>query len=211
MMLLFSRMAFFFALLIAAREVVAADSAVRLCPHRNSANYYFPKGEFRSINANLDQFVREWYSNHLKAMSESSLSCGQFGENEIYRFTWLRTFHHPIAIRITHTSEQTILEAVELSGAGGYKPGQIFRRTKKQLSSSQWEDLLSAIYKATFWNVSASEPSGGLDGARWVFEGRRGLIYRVVDRWSPDDGEFRRLGLTFLDLAQWSVPDKELY
>jgi len=58
---------------------------------------YFPVGTFGPLNSDL--FVREWYSKHLVAMEEPSLSCGVLEDTETYRFLWLRTFHNPVAVR----------------------------------------------------------------------------------------------------------------
>lgn len=45
-----------------------------------------------------DDFVRGWYSSHLRSMAEPSLSCGAIEDS--YRFVWLRSFHSPVAVRM---------------------------------------------------------------------------------------------------------------
>ncbi len=151
----------------------------------------------------MDLFVRRWYSNHLRAMSEPALSCGSGGNQDVYRFTWLRTFHHPIAVRVTHSDGGTVLEAVELGGAGGYEPGKVIRQIRKPLSPREWEALADRIEKAEFWQQPSHDAAGdsGRDGAQWIVEGRHAHTYHVVDRWSPSEGAYRALGLRFIELS----------
>ena len=67
----------------------------------DSTKFYFPIEPMRdkSFLLGIDSFVNTWYSKHLFVMREP-LIYGDKSKNEVYRFTWLRTFHNPIAIRI---------------------------------------------------------------------------------------------------------------
>jgi hypothetical protein len=47
----------------------------------------------------LDTFINQWYSKMLFALGEPVVS-NYHGDKEIYRFTWLRTFHHPVSVRL---------------------------------------------------------------------------------------------------------------
>ena len=78
---------------------------------------HFPRGELDPNSTELDSFRSEWYSSHLRAMSEPILAAPT--TTRTYRFTWLRSFHHPIAIRIVSGPGQPKVIAVELNGAGG--------------------------------------------------------------------------------------------
>lgn len=202
---------FVFILLLTAFEATAFDGQIKPCADRNSNEYFFPKSAFSTREGHDDQFTRAWYTKHLRAMSEPSLSCGLAHEEEIYRFTWLRTFRHPISVRITRTKNQIKLEAKELSGAGGYEPGKILRKTNRILTTGQWQEVLSSVEKANFWNDQPEVTSIGLDGAQWIYEARRGTTYRVIERWTPEDKNYRNLGLTMIKLAEWSIPEEEIY
>lgn len=172
------------------------------CPPLAADNYFFPdpSDPFFSLAVSLDSFFRQWYSEHLRAMSEPSLSCGKSGDREIYRFLWLRTFHHPIAVRIARSENGGQLSAIVLSGAGGYKPGSILKQVHKSLSPDQWEELIDEIKASEYWFQSSVEIGGlGCDGAQWIIEARRGQTYHVVDRWAGGENYF--LGLLFLELA----------
>ena len=67
----------------------------------DSATFYFKtKTNWQDTTQNaLDSFVNQWYSKTLFKMEEPVLSSYK-GDKEIYRFTWLRTFHHPVAVRL---------------------------------------------------------------------------------------------------------------
>src|SRR3954467_6279291 len=107
----------------------AADSGSveiyrRDCNDTAADTFFFPPGALgdRSPRFDGDQFARNWYSQHLRAMSEPSLSCKE-PVGTTYRFLWLRTWGAPIAVRVEKTAKGVALNAVELDGAGGYEPG----------------------------------------------------------------------------------------
>lgn len=183
------------------------------CPTPNEKDYFFPQGLLHSARADLDDFVRAWYSGSLRVMKEPSLSCGKIADSQVYRFLWLRTFHRPISIRITHSKNSTALVAVELTGVGGYEPGSIARRIEKTVTTAEWKRLETVLSRTTFWNMPPRPPELelGFDGAQWIIEGRRPGQYHVVDRWTPKKGSYRDAGLYFLRLSGLSVPEQELY
>lgn len=127
-----------------------------------------------------------------------------------YRFTWLRTDHHPVSIRIACANGKAHLVAVELDGAGGYGPGSIFRREDIALSASQFADVDHFVTQSGFFDMDSNERLLGHDGSRWIVESVT-TKYRVVDRWSPTSGPVREIGLHFLSLAGWTFPEREMY
>lgn len=73
---------------------------------RDVPGYYLPAGSLDSSD-NLDKFTREWYSKHLHAMQEPSLSRGKTRVDVAYRRLWLRTFHRPISVRVEKTGSSS--------------------------------------------------------------------------------------------------------
>jgi hypothetical protein len=146
-----------------------------------------------------------WYPEHLRAMSEPSLSCGQ-PEGEVYRFLWLRTWGRPVAVRITKDRRNATIAAVELDGAGGYEPGKVRRRTRRKLTDLEWKAISEGITALTFWSMPTETEESGADGAQWVLEGRNGSRYHVVDRWTPKSGAYRELCLQMLRLSGFLDP-----
>jgi hypothetical protein len=186
---------------------IRAQAARNGCPSPDRDDYYFTSGTFGSD----DEFTGQWYSRNLRAMGEPSLSCGQLDGEAVYRFVWLRSFDAPISVRVVHSAGRTSVVAVTLTGQGGYDPGQVAHRGEAGRSAREWSELSNALEQTRFWAMPAiSRHAMGVDGARWIVEGRRGDSYHLVDRWSPDKGAYRVAGLLFLKLAAL-LPDKRVY
>src|SRR5215469_6577927 len=90
---------------------------------------YFPDGVFQDASETgwFRGFKERWYAKHLRSMSEPSLSeASKDATVIVYRFLWLRTFHHPIAVRLTiHPDGTGTLNANETDGHGGYEAGKV--------------------------------------------------------------------------------------
>lgn len=138
-------------------------------------------------------------------MNEPSLFCGDRLE-ESYRFLWLHVYARPVAVRVSRTKDGAELEAIELSGSGGYDPGVVTQRIKRQLLAAEWQTLEQMLARADFWRLPTREERIGADGAVWVTEGRRGNTYHVVDRWWPDNPNYIALGRFFMDLSGMTFP-----
>ncbi len=174
---------------------------------------FFPKS---SLDVGGDDFKAKWYSMQLKALQEPSLfALSKDREAESYRFLWLRTFHHPVAVRLDRLQSDGswVLVTKVASGAGGYSPGRLVTNTSRKLTAPEVQDFLSRIQKAQFW--SAPNPVNdqtGTDGSQWIIEGVKEGHYHVVDRWMPKHGPARDLGLFLaIDLAKLSIPANEIY
>jgi hypothetical protein len=180
------------------------------CTNASSDKYFFPRGSVGEQFKHFDQdeFVRSWYSKHLRAMSEPSLSCNPAGA-ETYRFLWLRTWGHPIAVRVAGLSTSGVISAVELDGAGGYGPGKILRSVNRQLSRDESDQVWAGLKAVDFWKMPSRLPKSGMDGAQWIMEGRKAEQYHVVDRWSPQEGQYREFCLLLVKLAG-VLPSEEL-
>lgn len=157
----------------------------------------------------FDDFVLDWYSGHLKAMDEGALYPLMKDKNAVvYRFTCLRTFHHPFAIKVTKTKDGFELVRKVLSGKGGYDPGVIEESVKSELKPEAVEELESHLVAIKFRDLKSTVDDGGLDGSQWIVEVVRDGEYKVVDRWTPDEGSaMRRIGEWFLNAAEWK-PEK---
>ena len=177
------------------------------CP-QPSADGYFARDAFDREGVSGASRAA-WYSKLLRAMGEPSLHCETV--RPAYRFLWLRTFHHPVAVRIEARADGMHLSAVELSGASGYDPGTIARRVDRVLTATEARTFDAALTRTKVWSVAPSEDEHGLDGAQWVIEAHDGKRQAVHDRWSPERGRVRELGLAFLQLTGWRFPPDEIY
>jgi hypothetical protein len=127
----------------------------------------------------------------LKALEESSLlQMAQNSSGKSYRFVWLRTFHHPVVVRVD----------VRADGIGEL--------------TSKTERFLATIKKAHFWELPTHETPAteGCDGSQWIIEGVKNGKYHALDRWTPGKGAVQALGLAFaLGLAQMRIPKGQFY
>lgn len=165
-----------------------------------------------------DNFKADWYSKFLAAMQEPSLLAGsQKPKNQSYRFLWLRSFHHPISIRLDVTENGTGLLTTKItSGHGGYEPGRLITNRTRKLAPEQTRWVLERIEELKFWSLPTNPPADpnvvGVDGAEWIFEGVKNGQYHVVDRWSPEKGEVHALGIMMLiDVAKLKLLYQDVY
>ena len=174
---------------------------------------YFPPRSFDD-EPKVDEFLSWWYSAALKALDEPSLwEWSKSQKEESYRFLWLRTFHHPVAVRINIKDDgSSQLTTKVTSGVGGYNPGVLTTSRLTTLTRVQTDHFLGELKRVEFWKIDSRLRDEGLDGAEWIIEGVRERIYGVVTRWSPKDGPVRELGLFILEgLAGMKTPPRELY
>ncbi|HEY0428131.1 MAG TPA: hypothetical protein VGC76_10150 [Pyrinomonadaceae bacterium] len=163
---------------------------------------YFPKDKFSGKWEKADSFMNDWYGNHLKAMGEKSLLNVSDKNAEIYRFLWLRSFHHPIFVRIERNRTEIKLFTKELDGAGGYEPGKVFRSNEVKLKQEEFCDFLKLLEKADYWRLpTKNDDYSGEDGAQWILEGVKENRYHVVDRWTPEKGDYRAACIYLLKLS----------
>jgi hypothetical protein len=187
------------------------------------AQDYFPLGALGK-DAASHQFSVDWYSKHLKALHEPSLweLSRKDPHAEVYRFLWLRSFDHPMAVRLVIRSSGSgasgsgWMNSRMTSGQGGLEPGRITRYNVFLLTKAKTQEFLNALESANFWNLpalpEANEEEVHLDGAQWIVEGVRNGQYHVVDRWSPEKGDpVREFGLVALKLGRFKIRSGELY
>ncbi len=171
---------------------------------------YFPMS---SLGKPVGQY--EWYSAQLSALGEPSLfSLAGDSTAEAYRFTWLRSFHHPIAVRLTPKPDGTGVLTVKIaSGAGGFRPGLLSQNTSLPLTQEQTQRFRLRLQQLKFWSLPNPVNDGkGTDGSEWIIEGVRKGRYHVVDRWTPTSGPVRELGeMLAFEMAKLTIPKNELY
>ena len=162
---------------------------------------FFPKSLFGN-NLPVKDSQAGWYAKHLTAMGEKSLLDDSIEAKEVYRFLWLRSFHHPVFVRVERYGRyKTEIFTKELNGAGGYEPGKSWRSGKFSISEEEWEEFSRLLEKADYWKMSSENEDFGNDGAQWILEGVKDLRYHVVDRWSPREGAYREACVYLLKIS----------
>ena len=193
-----------------AEKIILTDTS--LIPTDSTA-FYFPLKSFHdtSSKVGLDSFLVAWYSRQLFALKEP-LIYGNKSQNEIYRFTWLRTFHNPITIRIERHGDNYILYWKLSDGAGGYEPGELTTDKQKILDAKTWQEFINRLNQTDFWNLASKEVDFGKDGSEWILEGKTENKYQVVDRWTPEkNSKYYQCCDFLLGLTDLKIKDREKY
>lgn len=121
------------------------------------------------------------------------------------RFTWLRTFHAPVVIRIEiGENGKAQVFATRLSGQGGYSYGSIADQLSKSLSRDEIKKIMAMSGPNAFPPAHPHCGPPGMDGARWLLEGVGDAGYHFSEQWSPRNGDMRDLGVYMLELVGWT-------
>ena len=182
----------------------------------DSLAFYFPMKKHweDTTNNSLDTFINTWYSKMLFALKEPILYDYQ-GDKEIYRFTWLRTFHHPVSVRLEKQNKTIHLFAKISKGAGGYEPGSIIFDTTISIAGNEWIVLKNKIVDTHFWQLKTeNREDAGKDGSEWIIEAVKENKYHMVTRWTPSkerQGNFRDLGEYLVSLSKIKIETDYIY
>lgn len=168
----------------------------------------YDRENWTSSGIEMAQFSLNWYSRHLEALEEP-IVYDTLSKN-IIRFTWLRSFHHPVVIRLEFTPDDKMIYWKMSDGAGGYEPGEIIKNKTRELKDSELQSVLSRLDSLEFFNVPTNISGiGGTDGAQWILEGLIDGNYHVVDRWSG--GVIEPFCLELLNLTSLKIKEDEIY
>jgi hypothetical protein len=162
---------------------------------------YFPKGIFSGAYKEQEDSLNDWYGKFLKGLGERSLLDISNQKTEVYRFLWLRTFHHPIFVRIERKHNEINLYTKESNGAGGYELGKISRSFNRKLNETEWYNFLNLLEKANYWKLQTKEEILEEDGAQWILEGVKDERYHVVDKQSPGNDDYGEACIYLLKLS----------
>lgn len=156
-------------------------------------------------------FRNNWYSKQLSALDEPKLFIDY--KHDAYRFTWLRTFHNPISIRVEKISNSIFIIVKQSNGAGGYNPGKLIVNDTINLSSNQWENLKNKVENLNFWNIPSVKKNDLIttDGSEWIFEAKIGDNYHMAFVQNGYDKVIRELCLYLLKLSNIKIKEREFY
>jgi hypothetical protein len=169
----------------------------------------------RSDGVKVDQSVvsdveAERYSLFWRTAQEPSLYLAsrqpQAERRSSYRFTWLRSFHEPIIVRLDLLpSGDMQMSARRLSGKGGYGAGPIVDRVDRLLTPTEADRIHRVLLQSDVLKLPPIGCEAGADGAVWIIEANDRGTYRYVNRWSPSGGPLRAAGTEMLKLTGWSL------
>jgi hypothetical protein len=165
----------------------------------------------------------------LKRMKEPSLRTRyKYDASTSIRWTWLRSFHAPISVRITKSSgRNAFLTVTELTGKVWGDPGSISSRKTMPLSDVDWQKILAWSTAKEFWASLTSDEQASMlirDGSIWVLEYSTPKQYELLTLPSPSAfvDRFGKSGLRsllpyvdmgrfFLNLSGLVIPESEFY
>lgn len=161
--------------------------------------------ESASVSANR----RDWYCGQLAAAGE-----GRLVQDPGYRFLYLPSFHPARVVSAFWKEGRYYLSAKVLTGVGGSNPGVIGRTVERELTSDEWRRLEDKLQAAGIWAPQAAALPEGMDGSRWILEGRATGRYAMHDLWTPFEREqtaYREACVYLLDLAGIRPAAADLY
>lgn len=171
-----------------------------------SKNGYLPE----NTGLELDEDIFEiWHTPRFAAMKEKSLLDISNKDLEVYRFLWLRSFDDPIFVRVVRSGTEIHLVTKELKIEYGRKPQKAVRSFERNLSESEWDELLQKLQKARFWEMPTGIDDIDPDGAAWILEGVRDERYHQVDRHSPEQSAYRDACIYLLNLSGFKPDDQD--
>jgi len=128
---------------------------------------YFPPLVFQH-DVRLDEFVSNWYSSEQRSSKNLLLGIAERHSGEAYRFLWLRSFHHPIAVRLDVRPDGIgVLSSKVATGAAGFprKSAHLIENVSRPISREQTQAFLRQVKKLDFWALPSCDEHRGEDGA----------------------------------------------
>lgn len=189
-----------------------------------SNNHFFPINLFTNFKKNwkcdfsIDYLfeieisieISEKLKVQLENLNEQSLNYSELKNKEIYRFTWLRSFHHPIAIRLENTNDKYYLFWKVGKGNGGFKPKGILEESKKEITKQEWEIFETLIEKEEYINIRNFQSYIIGDGSRWTLEAKNDGDYKVKSTCRPSLDLYKSC-MYLIKLTGLIIPEKEDY
>jgi hypothetical protein len=156
----------------------------------------------------LDEFEADWFGGELQELQERPLFPAKSGSPTTLRFAMFRSFHAAVVVRVDRLSNGEMeLTAKRAIGGDGCTIDEAPCEIRRTLTSEERVRLQAAEKNA--FAAAPRDCRGGLDGSRWLIEKSGDGRYDIAQRFSPDTGRVRTLGLTMLELSGWQF--KNLY
>lgn len=190
----------------------------------NNTNQYYPSNQFMNLPTNWEcdltidylfdaedsMETSSWLTLQLENLNEPNLYKKNSYLNEIiYRFTWLRSFDHPITVRIEKIDDKYNLYWAIGKGSGGYKPKGLKRKGKRKISPNDWQMFESLLHKANYKDLPNKEYVLMTDGATWTLEHKESDLFEAKNTNNPSV-EFESLCLFLVKLAKINIKADEI-
>ncbi len=134
--------------------------------------------------------------------------------DEIYRFSWLRTFHNPYMFRAYRIGDDKLLVAKGTDGKGGYGIGNLILSKTRILSDREWCEFIRRLDEADFWSKEKIDVNTlAHDGSFWMIEGVRERRFYIAGEQSPRGGDFRDACMYLMRISGLNIDEnsREFY
>lgn len=170
-----------------------------------------------------------YHTAYLAAMKEPSMLAIKPEEDEVvFRFTYLRSFHDPIVVRLEQSDRGWTGRAVVLENDDNHRPVKVVPDEKIIIRGEDARALSKQIRSQKLWKPLSEYEEAvmgtGLDGSRWIFEIQSRKGYRLIDVWRPeamnrfkddpgmrDYSIYQKLGIEVLKFAKVLPKAEERY
>lgn len=189
-----------------------------------SENCYFPSWYFVNLpdkweyNLSADYLSQiessydyvEYIKSSLEIMNEPCLYQMAIKDSaEIYRFTWFRSFHNPVCIRLEKRGDIIQLFYKEL-GLGESDEAKLIESKKIVVSISEWSSFIELLNKTEFDNLPKRINTPMCDGASWILEKKTNNQFKVFETNIPKSF-FKEACLFLISLSKIEINEGDIY
>lgn len=163
-------------------------------PDKDSSIFYFSSDSLL-LKKNAFQDVQGYYTQRnayevMYDLKEPSLY-NYTGNGEAIRLVWLRSFEHPVLIRLNNFNDTVYANIKELNlKVNENNIPRIIKDTIVVLDKAIWKQAVSILEGNNFWSTPVEDTSflksNVKDRAPWFLECRLHNKYHCINRW--DDG-----------------------
>ena len=149
-------------------------------------------------------------SNMLSKLNEPNLFV-QNNDRKIFRFLLFRTFEPKnILIRFENNADTIQIFCKVFKWQEDSEKYKILVDKNINLTLKEWNEFNNMLEKLDYWNMKNYPYEIGFDGSDWLLEGRYGVNYNFVSKWSPkDDDYYHKVCLYLLNLTDIDINEKE--
>ncbi len=186
-------------------------------------NCYFPVWYFMNLQDGWEDDLSKNYLSQTSTSPSQYLSAflqsieepclynnDQLKTQDVYRFTWLRSFDNPVCIRLERQNEEYILHWKLLEEAKGFDYGKLVVSESKKLTAKQWNEFITLFEKTDFNNLSNRVYYPMTDGATWILEHKTPDTFKAHYTNIPSKA-IKESCVYLLKLTNLEIADKDIY
>lgn len=191
----------------------------------DTSTCYFPLWYFANLKENWECDLTMDYlyqiSSSIQDVKDLSLFMNSADEPCLYnreaspgyigfRFTWMRSFHSPVIIRLEKIDNKYVLNWKVGKGQGGYSPKGVQKSGRREINHKEWAGFVRLFNKMKFDSMPNYSNLMMTDGASWVLERKSGEKYKAHNTNWPSK-KLKESCLYLLKLTSIKVEEEDVY